>query len=344
MRYGAVPTSLVERVALAAGRVPVPVLDAVLGPLKARAIMAGVSLGVFEALADGAQTACALSVRLGLDVNALELLLRMLVVSDYLEQRADRFELAPLARRTMVVGGSTPLAGYLRFNYEQWEMMGHLEELVRTGRGRDFHDGMVDPERWRDYQQGMLEIARMEARMLAGRIPVPLGAVSLLDIGGSHGLFGAAVCRRHPPLHGTVLDLPQAIRHARVLAADEGIGDVVSHVEGDVLTSDLGRRDVILLFNILHHFPDDRAQSILRRVHDALRQEGVVAIWEFEAARTHSRATSGDAAALFFRLTSTARAYHAEDYAHWLREAGFRDVRLSRPMASPGKVLVTARR
>lgn len=344
MRYGFIPTSVLERMALASGKVPLPLLDAVFGPMKARAIMAGVSLGVFEALRDGRQTAAGLAPRLGLDAGALELLLRTLVVCDYLVQRGDGFVLSPLARKTMVTGAPGQMVGYLRFNYAQWEFLEHLEELVRTGRGRDFHDTMTDPGRWHDYQLGMLEIARIESPVVAACVPVRRQAVSLLDVAGAHGLFGAAVCRKHPPMRSTVLDLPQAIPHARALAAEEGLNGVVNHEEGDVLTSNLGRHDVVLLFNILHHFAEDRIASIVRRVHGAIETDGTVAIWELEAPRKGARATGGDGAALFFRLTSTAGAYHGDEYARWLRDAGFRRVTVVRPTASPGKVLVTGRR
>lgn len=342
MRYGPIPTSLIEGVALASGKVPVPLLDAVFGPMKTRAIMAGVSLGVFDALRDGAHTADDLASELGLDAKTLELLLRTLVVCRYVVQRGEGFGLSRMARKTMVTGAPMQMVGYLRFNYAQWAFMEHLEELVRTGGGRDFHHTMTAPGRWRDYQLGMLEVARIESPVVATRIPLRRGAVSLLDVAGGHGLFGAAVCRKHPPMRCTVVDLPQAIPYARALATEEGLSDVVSHQEGDVLTSDLGRHDVVLLFNILHHFSEDRIASIVGRAHGALTTNGTVAIWELEASRKGARATIGDGAALFFRLTSTAGAYHGDEYARWLREAGFRRVTVTRPMASPGKVLVTA--
>ena len=344
MRYGIIPTRMIERIGLACGRVPVPLVDAVFGPLKARAIMAGVSLGVFEALRDGEHTAAALAWELGLDADALTLLLRALVVCDYLEQRGDRFVLAPLARRSMIAGAPMEMVGYLRFNYAQWEFMAHLEELVRSGRGRDFHATMTDASQWRAYQQGMLEIARIEATLVAARVPVPRGATSLLDVAGAHGLFGAAICRRNPPMRCTVLDLPQAIAHARALAEYEHLGDVVTHRAGELLTTQLGTHDVVLLFNILHHFGREQLVSILTRVRDALREGGTVAIWEIEAPCRRASAGSGDAAALFFRLTSTAGAYSADDYARGLSEAGFVRIRVTRPVITPGKMLVTARR
>ncbi len=42
---------------------------------------------------------------------------------------------------------------------------------------------MTDADEWRDYQQGMLEIARIDAPVLAARVPVPKGARRLLDRG-----------------------------------------------------------------------------------------------------------------------------------------------------------------
>ena len=80
------------------------------------------------------------------------------------------------------------------------------------------------------------------AKMVAKAVPVPTGATALLDIGGSHGAYSVALCRRHPGLRGTVLDLPDAVRHAAPLLAEEGMGDRVQHQAGNALTDDLGEQ------------------------------------------------------------------------------------------------------
>ena len=237
------------------------------------------------------------------------------------------------------------LVGYMKFNYEQWDFIGHLEEMVRTGRGVDFHETMTSPESWQHYQQGMLEAARFLAPVLASRVPVPKGATAMLDLAGSHGLLGAAICRRHPPMTSTVLDLPQAIPHARELARREQITDVVTHREGDLLAGHYGSNyDVVLAANILHHFAPETNVTIIGRIRDAMRPGSTVAIWEIEAPRRGSPVTSGDGAALYFRLTSTAATYHGGEYAEWLTAAGFHDVRIARPLTTPGSVLITGTR
>jgi O-methyltransferase len=344
MKYGAIPTDVFERLALLAGTVPVPVIDALFPIMKARAIMAGVRLGVFEALRDGPRRPEDVAAELRLDADCLDLLMRTLVLADYLDVAGERFALSRLARDTMIAGGRMELFGYLEWNYTQWDLVAQLEAVVRTGRGVDFHETLTDHHAWGHYQRGMLEIARLDAPIVASRVPVRKGATRLLDLAGSHGLIGAAICRRHPPMRSTVIDLPQAVAHARPLATHEGIGDIVEHRTGDIMVDDLGAgADVVVLSNILHHFRPEGIASLLARVRGALASGGTVAIWELEAPQRHSRVTAGDGVALFFRLTSSARAYHGREYAEWLRAAGFESARIVRPMTRPGNVLVTAR-
>jgi len=344
MKYGAIPENVFERLAMAAGRVPLPLLDAIYSLMKTRCLMAGVRLGVFEALRDGPRTAVEVAAERGLDAECTGLLLRMLTFADYLEQRGERFGLSTLGRRCLIAGSPMDMRGYVEWNYTQWDFVAQLEELLRTGQGLDFHASMLDPEQWKHYQRGMLEVARFDAPTLAARVPVRTGARKLLDVAGSHGLLGAAICRKHPPLRSTVLELPMAIEPARELAREAGIDDVVDHRGGDLHTSDLGSdNDVILLSNILHHFKPDQNLAVLRRAHAALTPAGTVAIWEIERPRPDKKAGAGDGAALFFRLTSSAACYGGDEYGLWLREAGFHDVRIARPILSPGGVLVTGR-
>lgn len=54
MRYGIIPTRIVERVALWFGRVPVAIADSLLPLLQTRSLMAAVRLGVIDFMATNA--------------------------------------------------------------------------------------------------------------------------------------------------------------------------------------------------------------------------------------------------------------------------------------------------
>jgi hypothetical protein len=345
MQYGPIPTNLMERIALLAGKVPVPLMDALFSIMKARGLMAACSLGVFEALSSQSKTPDDLARELKLDRTSLELLLRCLVWAGYLAQDGNRFGLSALSRETMIPGASMDLSGFVQWNYVQWRIVEQMEQLLQTGKGADFHQTMTDPEEWRWYQKAMMDVARIDAPAIVKSVPVKPGARKLLDIAGSHGVLGAAICRKHPPMQSTVIDLPNAIDHARALAAAAGIGDVVTHKAGDIMSADLGNdNDVALLANILHHFMPDQNLGLLKRVHDSMTDDGTVAIWELETPDPASKPNQGDGAALYFRLTSTALCYSGNEYSGWLKESGFNKVKVTRPRLSPGHVLVTGRR
>lgn len=345
MQYGVIPTSFVERLALLAGAVPLPLIDLSFGVLKARVIMAGVRLGVFQALAEEPHTHEQLAATLKLDAPCLELLLRCLVFGGYLELRGAHYELSALARRTMIAGAKRELTGFAEWHYTQWEFIGHLEELIRTGEGVDFHGSMTDPVAWGHYQKAMLEMARFDAPILARHVPVRKGSTRLLDLAGSHGLMGATLARKHPPMRSTVVDLPAAIEHARRLAHKEGHADLIDHRPGNLLNDDLGTGwDVVLLSNILHHFTPDLVRAIFRRAYSALGSNGTVAVWELERPSRTKRPSEGDGVALFFRLISSASAYGGDEYGDWMEEAGFTSTKIVRPRLRPGTVLVHARR
>jgi hypothetical protein len=319
-------------------------MDSLFSIMKARGLMAAVSLGIFDALATNSKSAQELAHELDLDLTSLELLLRCMVWCGYLEQAGDRYTLSQLSRNTMLHQSKMDLTAFVKWNYVQWRMVEQLEQVLKTGRGADFHSTMTDPNEWSWYQEAMLEIARFDAPLLAKCVPVRPGASKLLDLAGSHGLLGAAICRRHPPMRSLVVDLPSAIEQVQTLSIREGIADIVEYRSGDIRTSDLGREnDVVLLANILHHFLPEQNSATIRRIRGCVPVDGTIAIWDLETPDPQSPPSEGDGAALFFRLTSSALCYSGKQYAAWLRDAGFDRIRIIRPRLRPGYILVVGR-
>jgi hypothetical protein len=190
-----------------------------------------------------------------------------------------------------------------------------------------------------------LRSPRQLAPLVARIVPVKPGAEKLLDIAGSHGLFGALICREHPPMRSVVLDLPEAVVQARRLAHEEGLDDVVTHQAGDALVDDLGdRQDVVFLGNILHHFSPDQIEGLLGRIRSALSPGGTVAIWELRRPEpSDAPDIMGDGFALFFRVTSSARCYATGEYLDWLKAAGLEAVQSHALPVSPFQLLATGR-
>lgn len=347
MRYGIRPQGVAERLALWLGLAPIPVLDLVIPLVQVRALMAGLELGVVEALREQPATASEVAERCGLDPETTRLLLKVLASSRYVRQQRDAFSLTRLARATLLRDARSGLSAYAAHNYAQWRWLEGLEQTLQRGAGVDFHAQLVEGDpAWTAYQRAMLELARPVAKTLVRVLPVPPGASTLLDLGGGHGALGAALCRAHPPLRSTVIDLPSALPEARRLAEAEGLTDVVSHRAGDLSCCELrGPADVVLLSNVLHHFQPAIREALLARVVNALSPSGTVAIWETEAPDARGAPElARDAIALLFRVTSSAPAMSEAELLAMLARSGFVHARVVRPAVTRGRLLVHARK
>jgi predicted O-methyltransferase YrrM len=147
----------------------------------------------------------------------------------------------------------------------------------------------------------------------------------MLDIGGSHGYFSVALCRRYPELRAVVLDLPQAVEQAGPILEKEGMGERVVLRAGNALTEDLGLEawDLILIANLVQNFDKASNRDLVRRAARALRPGGVLAIQESFQRRTPEN-TGQDAILLdfLFSMTSASKTWTEEEIAGWQKDAG----------------------
>jgi len=322
------------------------IFDPFLPALQARAMVAAARLGLFDALGMETRSVGDLAEDLSLAPDALELLIRVLAGAEYLYLEGGMCSLTELSRGTLPSGSDRSLSAWVRFNRIHWRIIDDMEEVLRTGEGGNIYRYLEDGGDWKIMHEAMLETARPIAATVAQQVPVSRNADMLLDIGGSHGLYGALICRLHPPMKSVVLELAESVEGARTLAKEEGIDDVVTHRIGDVMTTDLGRDayDVVFMGNLVHHFDEAQNRELLRRIKDALVPGGTAAIWDFRRPEASlGPDIVGDGFALLFRLSSSSRLYREDEMATWMRDAGFIDV-TAHPGPSPSHLLITGRK
>jgi SAM-dependent methyltransferase len=344
VRIGPIPDNLVERLVLRAGAAPLPLLETQIAYTLARVIMAGVRLGVFDALADGPGTAEEVAQRCGTDPAATGKLLFALAGAGYLNAVDGGYELAPVARKWLLKGSDPSLADKLELQFLEWDWMGASEEYVRTGQPLEVHSE-TDEDRWRLYQRGMRSIAGVFTQEGAKRMPVPKGATRMLDIGGSHGYWSVAICRRHDGLSAVILDLPEAVEQAAPILAAENMGDRVIHRAGDALTDDLGEDeyDLVLVSQLVHHFSEEQNRELAKRIARALRPGGVYAISDaFRPATSKQAGQTGALLEFYFALTSQSGTWSVEEMADWQRGAGLKPRRPIKLRTAPGVGILAA--
>ena len=344
MRLNAVPENLLERIALRAGVVPTPLGDTIVAMTLARTIMVATKLGIFEVLAKGESTASEVATRCGLDQHATEVLLFALGGAGYVRSKGTHYTLAPVARKWMLKSSPQSLYDYMLFNFLNWTWDERFEDFLRTGKPTQIHQELSNDE-WRVYQRAMRSLAGFSAFEVARRMPVPRGALRMLDIGGSHGYYSVMLCRLHPGLRAVVFDLPEAVVHAATILAQEGMGERIVHCAGNVLTDDLGNEEYDLIFigSLLHHFDGQTNRDLVKRSAQALRPGGYLVIEEFQ--RFQSSKEIGELGALsnlYFAATSEAGTWSMEEIAGWQHEAGLLPRKPIRLLTAPGAGLQAA--
>ncbi len=338
MRLGVVPENPVERLVARLNGAPQPLFETQIAFTLSRVVMVAAKLGLFEALADDGAPAAAVAERCDTDPEATEKILFALAGAGYLRAADGVYELTPMSRKWLLRDSPDSLVDKLLFQLTEWEWMEQAEGYVRSGESLELHE-TIGPADWEIYQRGMRSVARVAAGEVARRLPVPGGARELLDIGGSHGFYSVAICRRHEGLRAVVLDLPEAIEHAAPLLAAEGMGDRVVHRAGDALGDELGTDayDVVLISQLVHHFNDAENRELTERVARALRPGGLYPILDFFRSSTPEKA--GQVPALFqfyFALTSRSGTWSPEEMADWQRQAGLKPRRPIRLRRGPG--------
>ena len=339
--------SLIEWLGLWLGLVPIPLFETHICATLARAVMAGVELGIFDCLEDASLSASDIAQRCRTNAHATALLLDALVASGYLALSNQKYALVYQSRKWLLRNSKHSVRDKILLQAIEWEWLSHLEEFVRSGKPLDFHATMSDTARDL-YHRSMRAIAGIGGREVAWRTPVPRGARQMLDLGGSHGHFAASICRRRPLLDARVLDIPSAIEKAAPLLAAEGMGDRVVHWAGDVNDTDLGtgQFDLVFMSNRAHHLDQEQNRSLSVRVARALRPGGFFVIQE--PVRTPSPTESGQTGTLlglYFALQRKANvtSWSIADMKSWQLDAGLTPRRPVKLRTAPGWVQQSAR-
>jgi len=340
--HGANPA---EWLALRAGLVPTAAADAVGGMALSGVVVAAVRTGITARLAASHATVPEIAADLGLDPLPVRLLLDCLRSTGYVTERSGRYRLSRSARRWLDPASPLSVAGYTAGTADYWPWWAGLDETVRTGKSSGSHDAPPDDAYWRRYITGQRELARLSAAEIARKLPLPRDPRTLLDIGGGHGGYCAALCERYPALAATVLDLPGSAAIGRELIAADGLAGRVSFRDGDATTADLGAGyDAVLCFNLVHHLAPGDAAALFGRIGAALRPGGVLAVLDVFAEPGRRRTAQADLLALFVYLSSGARVHTPGDLNGWLRDAGLGPARKIRILRIPGLALQVAKK
>lgn len=325
-----------------AGVLPDELQHSINGFRESRALLTAIELDIFTALGSGAD-ATNVAKKLGTDPRATEALLNALVALEVVEKRDGLFCNSPVSSRYLVEGAEHDSRAALMHTANLWARWSTLTECVRQGTS-------VTPGRRRDTEDEWTQafIAAMH-KNASFRAPQVIGAMGLdgvrrvLDIGGGSGAYSIAFARSRPGLTAEILDVGGVVPIAERHIADAGVADRVTARVGDLRDDAYGSGyDVVFISAICHMLNPDENRTMLRKTHAALAPAGRVVIQDFILNPDKAGPKTGALFALNMLVgTKAGSSYSEAEYAAWLEEAGFTDVRRVRLPGPTGLVIAT---
>lgn len=288
---------------------------------------AGVKLGVFTALADGAMSAAELAGQLQASERGLELLLNGLTAMDLLEKDDSLFRNTPLAANYLDRNQPDYVGHIIMHHHFLVESWSRLDEAVKSGRPVETEAEDEELER-ESFQMGMFNLARAIAPTISASIDLS-DRRSLLDLGGGPGTHAVFFCLANPGLTATVFDRPTTRPFAEKIAKRYGVSDRIDFVPGDFHRDPIpGRFDVAWLSQILHSNTADECRGLIEKTSAVLEPGGLLLIHEFFLEENRAAPLFPALFSLNMLVNNYGRSYAAQETEEMMREAGFTDIEL----------------
>jgi O-methyltransferase domain/Dimerisation domain len=256
-----------------------------------QAIHVAATLGIADLLGDRALSSDELAGATETHARSLQRVLRALAAVGVLHEDGDgRFSLTEIGA-CLRADASEPVGGWAAYvgrpaHFRAW---GALLDAVRTGENAFKSVHGVDvweyrsghPDEGAIFDRAMSDVSRRaNAHLLEaydfGRF------TRVVDIGGGHGAFLAAVLAAHPALRGVLFDQPHVVAGAPAVLQAAGVGDRCEVIRGSFFDAVPPGGDAYLLKAIVHDWEDPEAVLILRRCRAAVADDGAVLLVERE--------------------------------------------------------------
>jgi ubiquinone/menaquinone biosynthesis C-methylase UbiE len=330
MRLTVQPENPLEAIALQTRKELQPFLLVMLGMGVSHAVIAGVRLGVIDALQAKPQTAAQLANELQCSLHGMQVLLESLDGFGFVKRHGNRYQLTPESARYLTRSGGF-IQEFLKLAGDINRQMMLLEEDVRTGEVPNFH---FDPQS----STCALNYYTMLKSSGKQRSPDVLKWANLsaprrlLDVAGGPAEYSLAFCHRYPDLKADILDLPSAIAAGIPRIESAGLSDRIRYIEGNLLSADWGSDyDVVFLSNILHCLTEDQCQIAIRKAFQALRPGGTVLINDvFHPGNQGKLSSPISLFSLIYYVTCGGRSWAQSKIQTWLSTTGFTEIRTTK--------------
>lgn len=335
--------------ASAAEASPEHILQTGLGFWASKTLLSAVEMGVFTELAKRPEGLEELTGRLGLHPRSARDFLDALVALGFLERNGGVYSNTPSTdlfldkRKPSYIGGILEMCNHR--SYGHWN---NLTEGLRTGLPQSelkgggapvFQTIYADPARLKEFLKAMTGVSHGANIAIAAKFPWAQHK-TVVDAGPAQGDLLTQVLLKNNHLLGIGFDLPEVGPIFEEYVSAHGLSSRLQFQPGSFFTDPLPRADVVMMGHILHDWNLEEKQMLIGKAYDALPSGGALLVYDAIIDDDRSKNAFGLMMSLHMMIeTYGGFDYTGADCMRWMRDAGFRDVRLEHLLGPDSMVI-----
>jgi ubiquinone/menaquinone biosynthesis C-methylase UbiE len=167
----------------------------------------------------------------------------------------------------------------------------------------------------------------------------------VLDVAAGSGAWSLPFAQAIPSARVTAVDYPEVTPITREYAQVFGVADRYDYLEGNLRQIDLGSQqyDVVILGHIIHSEGEKWGRDLINKSYKALKPGGMLVIAEM----VPNDSRTGPVFPLLFGVmmvlaTEEGDVFTMAQYKQWLKQAGFKGVKLVK-VEAPSPLIVATR-
>lgn len=316
-----------------------------------KTLLSAVSLGLFTELAKKPLDAESLRKKLGLHERGARDFFDALVALGMLERKDGVYSNTPETGMFLDKDKPSYVGGILEMSEARlYPFWAGLTEGLKTGkpqneakRGGDlFGELYKDPARLKEFCRAMTGVSLGPSRAIAEKFPWK-DHKTFLDVGTAQGALPVTLALTHPHLTGAGMDLPVVKPVFEEYVASAGLSSRLSFKTCDFFKEPLPKADVIVMGHILHDWDLAQKKALIRKAYEALPKGGVLLVYEALIDDERRQNAFGLLMSLNMLIeTPGGFDYSGADATAWMKEAGFREVRVEH-LVGPDSMVVAVK-
>lgn len=256
------------------------ILDIATGYMASKQLFHASRIGLFAAVAGGADTVPAIAEACGVSERIAHLLADAMAAKGLLLRSEGRYTVAPDSAAYLTgADAAIDLAPFLTFldeiSYPHWLQFAHTVDTTEPG------DLQMDDARWATFMAGVMTYNRLHAQEFGRHLDLA-GAKKALDFGGLSADFALSVMAQNPELHTTFVYAPGFEGGIADAVQAAGVSDrAVVEVADTATATPQGAYDAVFANHVIHRFGAAENAQIFRNLRAAAVPGATLTVLDF---------------------------------------------------------------